>query len=411
MGLDLISKQEDNMNDKLIIRDLAKRYMELATSEKQQKANRRMKDTNDLKIVRPPVLLDEIPWHELACEELTPLCEDGRARHAEMILRRALYQKKYFKADLIMPAEWVVRMSYSMNPLGLSADETRAHGKGIGYADVMADESCLERINPPVLKAHPENDEASMAYFTDLFGDTMPVRLAGVDYLYSAFWDILARLRGVEPIYEDMYDRPEYLHAIMEKMVARTTAQLDFIEANLHVDPHIQNLHCTPAAVSGLAEDGLKATWYRGMSQCFSSISPTMFKEFELDYILPLASRFGYTYYGCCEPLDDRIHLLKAIPNLRKIGVSPWADPERCAEQIRGDFVMSRKPNPSHVAHATDPALIRRETEESVKAALQYGCPMDYVLKDITTVSGNPQNLIAWAQTVSDVMDEYYGAD
>ena len=399
------------MNDKLIIRDLAKRYMELATSEKQQKANRRMKDTNDLKIVRPPVLLDEIPWHELACEELTPLCEDGRARHAEMILRRALYQKKYFKADLIMPAEWVVRMSYSMNPLGLSADETRAHGKGIGYADVMADESCLERINPPVLKAHPENDEASMAYFTDLFGDTMPVRLAGVDYLYSAFWDILARLRGVEPIYEDMYDRPEYLHAIMEKMVARTTAQLDFIEANLHVDPHIQNLHCTPAAVSGLAEDGLKATWYRGMSQCFSSISPTMFKEFELDYILPLASRFGYTYYGCCEPLDDRIHLLKAIPNLRKIGVSPWADPERCAEQIRGDFVMSRKPNPSHVAHATDPALIRRETEESVKAALQYGCPMDYVLKDITTVSGNPQNLIAWAQTVSDVMDEYYGAD
>lgn len=399
------------MNDKLIIRDLAKRYMELATSEKQQKANRRMKDTNDLKIVRPPVLLDEIPWHELACEELTPLCEDGRARHAEMILRRALYQKKYFKADLIMPAEWVVRMSYSMNPLGLSADETRAHGKGIGYTDVMADESCLERINPPVLKAHPENDEASMAYFTDLFGDTMPVRLAGVDYLYSAFWDILARLRGVEPIYEDMYDRPEYLHAIMEKMVARTTAQLDFIEANLHVDPHIQNLHCTPAAVSGLAEDGLKATWYRGMSQCFSSISPTMFKEFELDYILPLASRFGYTYYGCCEPLDDRIHLLKAIPNLRKIGVSPWADPERCAEQIRGDFVMSRKPNPSHVAHATDPALIRRETEESVKAALQYGCPMDYVLKDITTVSGNPQNLIAWAQTVSDVMDEYYGAD
>ena len=42
------------MQDKLIIRDLAKRYMELATSEKQQKANKRMKDTNDLKIVRSP---------------------------------------------------------------------------------------------------------------------------------------------------------------------------------------------------------------------------------------------------------------------------------------------------------------------------------------------------------------------
>ena len=36
---------------------------------------------------------------------------------------------------------------------------------------------------------------------------------------------------------------------------------------------------------------------------------------------------------------------------------------------------------------------------------------MDYVLKDITTVSRKPQNLIVWAETVSDVMDEYYGAD
>ena len=102
------------MQDKLIIRELARQYMELATSEKQMKANQRMKDTNDLKIVRPPVLIDEIPWHELACDELTLRCEDGRARHAENVMRRALYQKKYFKADLIMPAEWTVRMSYSM---------------------------------------------------------------------------------------------------------------------------------------------------------------------------------------------------------------------------------------------------------------------------------------------------------
>ena len=143
------------MNDKLIIRELAKQYMELATSEKQQKANRRMLDTNDLKVVRPPVLMDEIPWHELACEELTLRCEHGLARHAEGVLRTALYRKKHFKCDVIMPAEWTVRMSYSMNPLGLSADETRAHGKGIGYADVMADEACLEMINPPCSRPIP----------------------------------------------------------------------------------------------------------------------------------------------------------------------------------------------------------------------------------------------------------------
>ena len=399
------------MEDKYIIRPLAERYMELACSERQQKANARMKATNDLTVVRPPVLIDEIPWQELECDELRLCCTDKRARQVETFLRRSLYRKAHFKADLIMPTEWAVRMHYTMSRLGLSAEETRSDGKGIGYADVMADESCLALLTPPTFALHPEEDAASMEYFTDLLGDTMPVRLAGVNYLYAAFWDVIARLRGVSPIYEDMYDRPEYLHAIMQKLVERTAMQMDFIETHLHVDPHIENLHCTPAAVSGLAEDGLKATWYRGMSQCFSSVSPAMFREFELDYILPLASRFAYTYYGCCEPLDDRIDLLKSIPNLRKLGVSPWANVEKCAEQIGKDYVLSRKPNPSHVAHATDPDVIRREAEESVKAALRYGCPMDYVLKDITTVSGNPENLAVWASTVSDVMDEYYGAD
>ena len=70
--------------DKDIVRELAKRYMEYATDEKQQKMNERMLATNDLKIVRPPVLLDEIPWFEMDIDnELTCLCEDKRAQNAE----------------------------------------------------------------------------------------------------------------------------------------------------------------------------------------------------------------------------------------------------------------------------------------------------------------------------------------
>ena len=144
------------------------------------------------------------------------------------------------------------------------------------------------------------------------------------------------------------------------------------------------------------------------MAQTFGVISPAMFEEFEVDYLLSVAKRFKYTYYGCCEPLDDKIGVLKKIPNLRKIGCSPWASVERCAEQIRGDYVLSRKPNPAHVAISTDPDVIRREVEETVKACIKYGCAYDYVLKDISTVSGRPENLIVWAQTVSDVLDKYY---
>ena len=145
------------------------------------------------------------------------------------------------------------------------------------------------------------------------------------------------------------------------------------------------------------------------MAQSFGVVSPAMFKEFEIDYLLSVAKRFAYTYYGCCEPLDDKISVLKSIPNLRKIGCSPWAKVEKCAEQIGGDYVLSRKPNPANVAIRTDPDVIRAEIEETVRICLKYGCPYDIVLKDISTVTGRPENLIIWAQTASDVLDKYYG--
>jgi hypothetical protein len=70
-----------NNRDKLIVRELAKRYMELVMSEKQKLMRQRFCDTNDLKIVRPPVIIDEIPWYQMEVDgELTPLCSDEATR-------------------------------------------------------------------------------------------------------------------------------------------------------------------------------------------------------------------------------------------------------------------------------------------------------------------------------------------
>ncbi|MBP5781839.1 MAG: hypothetical protein J6X34_11495, partial [Clostridia bacterium] len=143
-------------------------------------------------------------------------------------------------------------------------------------------------------------------------------------------------------------------------------------------------------------------------AQPLANISPAMFEEFAVDPVVDLAERFGYTYYGCCEPLDDKLDAVKKIKNLRKVGCTPWADLERTAEQLGGNYVLARKPNPAHVAISTDPDLIRRETEETVKTCLKYGCPYEIVLKDISTVSSDPRNLIVWADTVGSVLDKYY---
>ncbi|MBR6780690.1 MAG: hypothetical protein IKM24_06705, partial [Clostridia bacterium] len=270
--------------DQSIIRELAKAYMNAACSEEQQKANKRMRDTNDLKIVRPPVLIDEIPWKELDSDpDLICLCENEQARTAEQMLRRKLYCKKHFHADMLMETQYKVTMAFDSNPVGVARKETATSVNGRSFADVLYDESSSELINAPSYTLRPDLDEQRIHFFSDLFGDTMPVQLTGHGPLYSAFWDDISFLRGVEPIYEDLYDRPEHLHRIMQKMVARTKAKMDFIEQYSQVDAKPVNLHCTPAMISGLAQNGWKATWYRGMAQLFSCISPEMFKEFELD--------------------------------------------------------------------------------------------------------------------------------
>ena len=402
--------------DKDIIRELAKRYMELATDESQQKMNKRMLDTNDLKLVRPPVLIDEIPWYQMDIDgELTCLCEDKETRKVEAWLRQAIYRRKHFKADTMLEPFYPVVMAYDSTGIGIELKEEiiRTDGQNNivshGYEDVLEDENSVDLIKIPTFTARPDKDEARVAFLSELLGDALPVKLCGRSYLYHAPWDKIARYRGMEAILYDFYDRPEHLHAIRQKFHDIAVAEMDFIEKELHVCPNRPNLHCTPAYISGLAEDGWKATWLRTMAQGFSEVSPAMHQEFELDYIMKIADRFAYTYYGCCEPLDNKLDIIFQIPNLRKVGVSPWAKEEIMAERLGGNYVYARKPNPAHVALSTDPEVIRKETEKTVKLCQKHGCPVEFVLKDISTVSNKPENLIVWSEVVSDVLDTYYG--
>lgn len=405
------------LKDRETVRELAKRYMEAVCTERQEQMFRRFRDTNDLKVGRPPVLIAEIPWYQMDMDgELTCLCEEKRARDIELHFRRALYYMKHFQgADNAYEPFFRVKRAYDSTGIGMQAEETvrrtdgQNHIVSHAYKDLLEEESALELLHDPVFTLRPDKDAERMEYLTGLLGDSIPIKLYGFSNLYDAPWDVIPRLRGVEPILVDMYDRPEHLHAIMEKFTSATHATVDFLEKNLEPDGSVSTVHCTPAAVTSQKPVGKLPVWHRRMAQMFGVVSPRMFEEFEVDYMRSVTERFEFLYYGCCEPLDNKIDVLKKMPNLRKIGCSPWASVEKCAEQIGGDYVLSRKPNPANVAIATDPEVIRRETEETVKACIRYGCPYDITLKDISTVSNRPENIIVWAKTVGEVLDKYYG--
>ena len=124
-----------------VVRELAKQYMEIAMSEKHVRMRQRFKDSNDLKIVRPPVNIEEIPWHEMNFEgALDCICEDSGMRGMEYGLRVALYREKYFKCDNYIQPVWVIGKSYSSTGNGFAIEEDRlAVDKNNGiYAEMFA---------------------------------------------------------------------------------------------------------------------------------------------------------------------------------------------------------------------------------------------------------------------------------
>ena len=411
--------------DKKIIRELAKRYAEIAALPIMSERKIRMTANNGLNTGRPPVLLHELPWHELnAGGELTLICENEIAQNMERHFRRTLFQWEVCPGDMYVDPVYAIQKAYESTGNGIDVVENSRYTDAENniysheYIDQLANEDDLCKFQIPVVTVFPETDRENEALTAELLGGAMETELRGYD-IYHAPWDNIARYRGVTPILMDLYDRPTHLHAIMKAYTDAAISEYEQFERFGLLECRNTYIHCTPEFVEGVPAvdraDGAPVrfsdVWFRSMAQMFSEVSPSMHEEFDILYGKQIADRCAMTYYGCCEPLHDKISVLKKnLKNLRKIGVTPWADEEICAEQIGKDFVYAKKPNPAYVAINTDPDVIRAETEKTVEICTKRGCPYELVLKDVSTVSYNPKNLKIWAETVKNVLDGYYGS-
>ena len=129
------------------------------------------------------------------------------------------------------------------------------------------------------------------------------------------------------------------------------------------------------------------------------SVSDAAFDEFVPPYYARWYARFGLGYFGCCDPLHNRIDSVRRIPNVRKISMSPWAKLQKGAEAIGPDFVFSRKPNPAMVAmDQWVPEIAEKDFSDVLEATRANGCPVEFTLKDISTCRRDPKRLWAWAE-------------
>jgi hypothetical protein len=143
-------------------------------------------------------------------------------------------------------------------------------------------------------------------------------------------------------------------------------------------------------------------------SQETVGVSPKLFEEFVFAYQLPILERFALNIYGCCEPLDGRFDIIKRIPRLRKVTVSPWSDPRGMAEKIGRNYIYSRKVNPAEIAPPViDEAQLRQGLRDTFASTSKNNCRVEILMRDVMTLGGNPQNIIRWTQIAREESERF----
>lgn len=406
--------------EETLLRTLAWEYACAANNEKNMQARTLHTAVNDLKMIRPVVLIEEIPFHELNFDgSLTLLCEDPDLRGAEDWFRRQLFKWKHFPADMILPPYFPVQKIMHSTGIGITVEEhtiaTEAENHIISheYFDQLAEPEDLEKLTPPVISYDKEETMRRYEKLANVFGDILPVRVVGHNS-YITMWDEIARYRGVTPLLMDLIERPEHSHAIVSKLAEFEKSKSAQMEALGLFEIQPLEIHCTSALTSDLPgeyDGGIvkrSQVWGRGMAQIFGSVSKDMHEEFDINYMKEIMKPFGLVYYGCCEPLDKKVDIVEKIPHLRKISITPWADVDNAAEVIGKRYVIANKPNPALVATATlDEDAVRQTIKRTLDACKRNGCSVDIVLKDISTVSHNVQNLIRFEQIAMELVRGY----
>jgi len=397
--------------DRDILKELARQVAEIAALPEQQETISLWKALNGLKPVRPMVMIDQIPWHEMEVnEELTLRTEDDFCRGIETMLRRTLYSWRHMRADLVVEPVVEIPKVIRGYDFGIQTIERTAVSDprnavvGHCYFDQLKAEGDIQKIREPEVLLDEEATAEAEERAREIFDGILNVRMQGWFPTFAP-WDIIVQWRGAENVVRDLMDRPEFMHRIIGRLTDAHLSMLDQLEEKGLLGSGQGTIHCSGAYTDELPAFGFAPRhpraidlWTCGMAQIFSCVSPAMHQEFELAYAVKWHSRFGLVYYGCCEPLHEKIDIVRNIPHVRKISMSPWVDVEKGAERIGRDLVFSRKPTPALLAGETwEPDVVEKDLRDTLERCAHHGCPVEFILKDISTVRYQPRRLWEWA--------------
>jgi len=405
-----------------IVRSLASRYSEIAALPIQQENKKLWMKLNRLERTRPLLYVnacEPLFWEEVMPDSVLE-CEDDFCRFYERDLRRKLFAWDHFADDRVIEDVMVcpifMKGDSRIDGFGLfwESEQTDSHGAK-HFKSIIDTEEDINKIQMPQIEVLHEKTQEHAGKMRELFGDTIRVEVRGPNFFWLPVGDVFAQWRGLDRMYMDIVERPEWLHECLNKITEGHISSVKQMEEQGVLSPNGP----TDLGSGGFSwsdelrqddEDGpitSRDLWCRLSTQMFTEIvSKETHIEFAVKYEERISELFGLTSYGCCEPLHNRIDMLKGIKNLRRVSISPFADIEKGAEALGKDYVFSHKPHPTNLAMKSwDPEIVRTQFKSAFEKTRDN--IVDVTLQDMLTVRGDINRLTEWTKIARELSEEY----
>lgn len=195
-----------------VIRDLAKKQLEVANSAKNQERIALWKRHNALKGERPVI---HIEVDNFVKETIVPrmLCEDPVARWIEGRLRHSMINLTEFDDDKVVPDYLGIWVDRRYNPVGFRVHTHQAADGGLGHQFDHLIKDLGEEFDKIKDSEFQMKDDEFQEHFdtaTELIGDIMPVKRV-MKSLFCPLTQDVVHIMGLENMLYALYDYPEEL--------------------------------------------------------------------------------------------------------------------------------------------------------------------------------------------------------
>ena len=410
-----------HMGSKNVLRDLAKRVQEIANKPVQEERRRLWEGLNSFSSDKPLIYVRACAFDEFF-DTRQLKCDDPDLRRMEKDMHALLFQDTVGDDYIIEP--WLTHRAIFSVPdderwgLSVSMNRPGEHILSAGFSPKLVEESDFDKMKRPSVVVAEEKTALLHEKLSEAIGGVLPLCIDKIPTLAGPIGDIstdLGKLRGIEQLMTDGYDRPEWFHKVLTFMRDGCLKAQEETEKAGHYTtasqlnqamPYCKELPRPDPSGTGVHRSQI---WTYMAAQEFTGCGPDYFQEFIYQYQIPLMENFGMVSYGCCEDMSYNLSIIKRLKNLRRIAITPFSDLKKCAEQINDSYIASWRPNPSAMlATGLDEDYVRSFMQENLAVLMRNNCRFDITLKDVETVAHKPENISRWVALVRQEIDRLY---